>query len=58
MNEKKIKYLVEKLEKQEAANKKKLTATELAILDAHLGMKKQGKEITARTIEEIRFMMD
>jgi hypothetical protein len=52
-----IEELIKDLEEKEA-NKMKLTECELAVLDASRGLKKEGKKISAKTIEEIKFMMD
>ena len=57
MNNKNVEGLIKDLEEKEA-NKIKLTECELAILDVYRGAKKKGKEISAKTIDEIKFMMD
>lgn len=57
MTSQEIQELVaELLNKQ--ANKEELTVCEITILDVHEGLKKEGQEISERTIQEIRFMMN
>lgn len=57
MEQQEVRELIQQLERKEA-NKEKLTVSELTILDVYRASKKEGKEISARTIEQIRFMMD
>lgn len=57
MTEQEVIDFIKVLEKKEASNQK-MTVSELTIIDVHRGLKKEGEEITGRTIEEIIFMMD
>lgn len=56
MTRQEIQELVEELEKK-SENKGKLDDYELCILDVAHGLKKEGKELSERTIEEIKFWM-
>lgn len=57
INNEDVKDLIKDLEEKEA-NKMKLTDGELVILDVHRVLQKEGKEISSKTVEEIKFMMD
>lgn len=57
MTEQEVNELMKELERKEA-NNEELTVCELTILDIHNGLKKKGKEISERIIEEVRFWMD
>lgn len=48
---------IKDLEMKEAV-KEEMTVSELCILDVHNGLKKQGKEISERIIQFIKFMID
>lgn len=57
MNEQEVKELVEKILDKKSKGEH-LELWELTVLDVHGGLQKQGKQISARSIEEIQFMMD
>lgn len=57
MNEQEVKELVQKILDKKSKGEH-LELWELTVLDVRDGLQKQGKQISARSIEEIRFMMD
>lgn len=57
INNEDVKDLIKDLEEKEA-NKMKLTVGELVILDVHRVLQKEGKEISSKIVDQIKFMMD